>query len=43
MKVLCPNQHPSIKATSIHDDLTLIGPPDDRVPAYLTMATLTQD
>ena len=35
-------QHPTIKATAIHDDLTLVGPPDDLLPAYSTMVTLSQ-
>src|SRR5580658_115355 len=29
--------HPSVQATAIHDDVTLVGPPDDLVQAYRTV------
>ena len=29
--------HPSVQATAIHDDVTLVGPPDDLVQAYRTI------
>jgi hypothetical protein len=34
--------HPTIKATAIQDDLTLVGPPDDLLPAYSTVVSLAQ-
>lgn len=33
-------QHPTINATAIHDDITLVGQPDDIVSAYSTITNL---
>src|ERR1700733_376737 len=32
--------HPTLKATAIHDDITLVGPADDLASAYSTIADL---
>ena len=37
---LSVRQHPTIKATAIHDDITLVGPPDDLLSACSTITNL---